>query len=234
MIAATGLRWTLTLAFALVTTFSVTRAVRPGAGHGGSANSQRVTHALHALMGLAMIAMAWPWGRRLPVAPQVALFSLAAVWFVASVALNDRRMWAHDGDGHPRLHGFLHAVMMGAMAWMVAVMPDAMKGGRPSAGGGTGSMADMPGMAMSGSGGGMTMSLRGAEHTVCVALLAVFVAMTLWWLSRTFDTARATPPDSRSPTSGPQASRTTLDSAWDSGCHATMALGMAVMLLAMV
>ncbi|MBY8886117.1 DUF5134 domain-containing protein [Streptomyces sp. PTM05] len=229
MIAATGLRWILTLVFALVTAFSVSRAVRPGAGHGGSANSQRVTHTLHALMGLAMIAMVWPWGTRLPVAPQVALFSLAAVWFVASVALNDRRMWAHDGGGHPRLHGFLHAVMMGAMAWMVAVMPDAMKGGHPSAGGGTGSMADMPGMAMSGSGGGMTMSLRGAEHTVCVALLAVFVAMTLWWLSRAFDTARATAPGTRSPAADPGALATALDS----GCHGAMALGMAVMLLAM-
>ncbi|MEU6173624.1 DUF5134 domain-containing protein [Streptantibioticus parmotrematis] len=224
-----GLRWILTLVFALVTAFSVTRAVRPGAGHGGSVSAQRVTHALHAVMGLAMIAMAWPWGMRLPVAPQVALFSLAAVWFVASVALDGRGMWTHDGDGHPRLHGLLHAVMMGAMAWMVAVMPDAMKGGHSSTADGASPMADMPGMTMSGSGGGMTMGLRGAEHTICVALLAVFVAMTLWWLSRAFDTARATAPGTRSPAADPGALATALDS----GCHGSMALGMAVMLLAM-
>ena len=31
-----------------------------------------------------MIAMAWPWGLRLPVVPQVALLSAGALWFIAA------------------------------------------------------------------------------------------------------------------------------------------------------
>ncbi|WP_269855523.1 DUF5134 domain-containing protein [Streptomyces sp. RPT161] len=232
MIAAHGLRWTLTLLFAAVTAYSAARTLRPGRAHGGSTVAERVTHSVHALMGLAMIAMVWPWGMRLPTTPQVVVFSLASAWFVASALLHGRWVWGSDGDGHPRLHGVPHAVMMGAMAWMLAVMPGATHRSHGS-GGSSGSMADMPGMDMPGSGGNaMPMSLHGVARPIAVALLVVFVVMALWWLSRAFDTASAPESAAAAPGAVPDGAQVPR-AALDAGCHGAMALGMAVMLLVM-
>ncbi|SEF90937.1 protein of unknown function [Actinacidiphila yanglinensis] len=82
--------------------------------------------------------------------------------------------------------------MMGAMAWMLLAMPDSMSGGHTSASAG-GSMADMPGMSMGGSGGGMAMQLHRTARTTGVVLLFVFVVLGLWWLSRAFCAGRFTP-----------------------------------------
>jgi hypothetical protein len=64
VIAASGLRWVLSLMVAVPVLYGVWRLVLPGAGI-----AERVDHVLHAAMGTLMIAMAWPWGMNLPVVP---------------------------------------------------------------------------------------------------------------------------------------------------------------------
>jgi hypothetical protein len=124
--------------------------------------------------------------------------------------------------------------MMGAMAWMLLAMPDSMSSAL-SANGNSDSMADMPGLTMANSGGGMTMRLHGNSRTAAVALVIVFVTMGLWRLSRALDTARLTPalPKPSEPRAHP-GEPVAPAGAVDAGCHGAMALGMAVMLLAMV
>ncbi|MFF7159726.1 DUF5134 domain-containing protein [Streptomyces sp. NPDC008139] len=231
MIAAHGLRWILTVLFVVVTAVSLARALRPDPAH---AAAERTTHALHAAMGPAMAVMVWPRGMDVPGTPQAAFFALAAAWFVAAALFRGRWIWQAAGEEpHPRTHTILHALMMGAMAWMVLAMPGGMNSGHSAAG--AGSMADMPGMKMSGPGAGMSMRLHGAFHAVAVVLLVVFVAVGLWWLSRAFDTARLTPEPAVASASGAnRAESAALRRAVDAGCHGAMALGMAVMLLVMV
>lgn len=223
MIAATGLRWILTTLFTVTTAFSLYRAIRPGPAPAESTLPARLNLALHAVMGAAMLAMLWPWGTTLPVVPQVVLFALAAAWFLLAAVLPTGTLRVSVGGGHPRLHSTLHAVMMGATAWMLAVMsPPHMPTGRSGDG--------MPGMTTGDSGSTMSVSLHGAPHTVAGLLSAFFVLTALWWLTRTFDTARRTgltaPSDEPYGFAG---SRMALDA----GCHGGMALGMAVMLLMM-
>lgn len=84
MIAATGLRWILTLLFCVLAVYGLWRAFA-ARSHSWAA---RLAHGLHAVMALAMFAMAWFWGMDLPASPQVIFFSAAAVWFVvAALAL---------------------------------------------------------------------------------------------------------------------------------------------------
>jgi hypothetical protein len=218
MIAAHGLRLILTVLFAVVAAFSLYRAIRPGpADH---APADRLSHALHAAMGLAMLAMTWPWGMRLPAAPQVLLFTLATLWFLLIALLPTGKLTG----GHPRLHSILHAVMMGAMAWMIAAMANAMPPARPGGSGG-----DMPGMVMGPSGSTSTMSLHGTASTVAGILSAVFLVTALWWLTRAFNTARLADPSAEGRADG----RAAEQRAYNAGCHGGMALGMAVMLLMM-
>jgi hypothetical protein len=225
MIAAHGLRWILTILFAVITAYGLYRAIRPGSA--GRAPADRLSHVLHAVMGLAMLAMAWPWGMRLPATPQVALFTLAALWFLLTAVLPQGKPTYARTGGHPRLHGILHSVIMGAMAWMVAAMSNAMAPAH--SGGSGGDMAGMPGMTMTASGGTATMSLHGAPRTVAGILTLFFLLTALWWLTRAFDTARLADPS----LSGAVDDHAAEHRAYDAGCHGGMALGMAVMLLMM-
>lgn len=88
----------------------------------------RVDHALHAAMALAMAAMPWAWAPELPAAPQTAFFAAAAVWFPASARHGPGR--ERHGPGRQRrrpgrasrsaasLRRLPYAVGMAAMAWM--------------------------------------------------------------------------------------------------------------------
>lgn len=119
-----------------------------------------------------------------------------------------------------------HAVMTGAMAWMVAAMSWGTSMG-PMEGG---NAHDMPGMDMSGPGATATMTLSGTgDRWGAGALALVLLVLGLWWLAKSFDTGRLTPrpADGAVPADGAQA-------AWDLGCHGVMALGMAVMFVVMV
>ncbi|MFI9489359.1 DUF5134 domain-containing protein [Promicromonospora sp. NPDC052451] len=75
-------------------------------------------HLLHLGMSLVMVAMMWPWWVALPVLPQVAFFALGAGFFAALAA------WRALEPGRGADAGALavHAVMMLAMVWAVAVM----------------------------------------------------------------------------------------------------------------
>ncbi|MEU0297972.1 DUF5134 domain-containing protein [Streptomyces sp. NPDC006175] len=224
MIAATGLRWILTLLFCALAVHALWRVFAPGS-HSWTA---RLAHGLHGVMALAMFAMAWPWGMDLPGTPQVVFFSAAAVWFVlAALAL--------PSSPEPRLRALAstlpHAVMTGAMAWMVVAMSSGM-----SAEGAGGSQAhDMPGMDMSAPGALATMTLSTAGDRWGAGLLAlVLLALGLWWLAKGFDAGRLTPRTSVGVATGSAAKGGALHAAWDVGCHALMSLGMAVMFVVMV
>ena len=227
MIAQTGLRWTLTALFAVVTAFGLYQTARPVATGPRGVPAARLTHLLHAVMGAAMLAMAWPWGTRLPVLPQAVLFGAAAVWFLLVAVVPGSALRNAISGGHARIHSVLHAAMMGTMAWMVAAMSASMTTARHAPGGvGT---ASMPGMAMPGGGPGTAMGLHGGSRVAAGVLAGCFTLIALWWLARAFDAARGV-----SAGGGEAAPAPSDRAAYDAGCHGVMALGMAVMLLVMV
>ncbi|MFF9570509.1 DUF5134 domain-containing protein [Streptomyces sp. NPDC014685] len=244
MIAATGLRWILTLLFCALAAHGLWRALT-ARSHPWTA---RLAHALHAVMALAMFAMAWSWGMDLPGTPQVVFFSVAAAWFLLAA------LAVPNGPG-PRARALVdalpHAVMTGAMAWMAAAMSSAMSMGAT----GGGHAHDMPGMDMSAPGATATMTLDDtADRWSAVLLALVLLAFALWWLAKGFDTGRLAPRTasgaaSSSAGAGSAASNgagpgsagadstrpgSAVHAAWDLGCHGLMALGMAVMFIVMV
>ncbi|WP_030899678.1 DUF5134 domain-containing protein [Streptomyces sp. NRRL F-5126] len=233
MIAATGLKWLMTALFAAIAAYAAWRVAagpRTAGAHGHRA-TDRVAHALHAVMAVAMAVMVWPAGMRVPAVPQVVFFVLAAAWFPA-VPL--ARAWLvrapRGGLARGLGHALPHALAMGAMAWMAAAMAG---GPMPGAGGAGDAMADMPGMDMSAPGSTATMTLRGPDATVAWLLALAFLVLALWWLARGFDGARLAPRTAGGPAlpaaAPPAAARQGL-AAYDLCCHGAMALGMAVML----
>ncbi|MER7547240.1 DUF5134 domain-containing protein [Spirillospora sp. NPDC127506] len=230
MIQATGLRWILTVLFVLLAAYSVWRAVSGSdgrtVGRGGAA--ARVAHVLHAVMAAAMAAMVWSWGMDLPAWPQVVFFTLAALWFVG-IAL------AFPG-GAPRsralLIAFPHALVMGAMAWMVHAMAAAMSGHHgmgDAMGHGSGAhthhVTDTSAIA--------SMTLQGGSRAAAGVLAAIMLALTLWWLARAFGPARADAGMPCGGTADPVVRRRDC-AVLDLGCHGAMALGMAVMFALLV
>ncbi|MEW2546189.1 DUF5134 domain-containing protein [Streptomyces sp. NPDC047002] len=225
MIAAAGLRWLLTLVFAALAAYAGWRAAVPGPTGGRRQDAtERVAHALHAVMAVAMAVMAWPWGMGLPAAPQVVFFALAGAWFPAVALVRARR----TGLARGLRHALPHAAVMGAMAWMLA----AMAAGDAPRPGSAGAMADMPGMDMSAPGATASMTLHGTDGAVAAVLAVAFLALALRLLARGFDLARAAPRRAGEGAAGPAraAADGTASAAYDLSCHGVMALGMAVML----
>ncbi|MFB6849669.1 DUF5134 domain-containing protein [Streptomyces sp. NPDC056373] len=225
VVAASGLRWILSLMFAVPILYGVWRLVSPGTGIAG-----RVDHALHAAMGVLMIAMAWPWGMELPALPQVVLFSAGGLWFLVAAPFR-----AGDRSrGGAVLHALPHLVMMGAMAWMVAAMDaDGAMSGHTEAGG----MRDMPGMDMSGGSGVSAMSLTGAGPRATAVLLALVLGgLGLAWLTRALDRAKGRHGSGRQeqPDDGTVLVAVGPGGVLSPACHAAMALGMAVMFVLLV
>ena len=130
MIQDIALRWCVTVLFL----FSAAVCVR-GMVTGRHSPRGVVSHALHAIMAIAMAVMAWPRGAELPTVAPMIFFAAAALWFAAiTITAGDHRM----ANGY-------HTLMMLAMAWMYAVM-----GGLPlkkPAQSAMSGMPDMPGMA---------------------------------------------------------------------------------------
>ncbi|MDH6194634.1 hypothetical protein M2272_001263 [Mycobacterium frederiksbergense] len=109
MIADLALRWVTTVLFglsAIECAYALTRS------HGRS--SAAVGHALHLVMAIAMLVMAWPRGAELPALGPMYFFLAAAVWFLAGLLKSDT-------SGSRLVNGY-HTAMMLAMAWMYAVM----------------------------------------------------------------------------------------------------------------
>jgi len=219
MIAATGLRWILTMLFCVLAAYGLWRALAARA-HVWTA---WFAQGLHAVMALAMFAMVWPWGMDLLVVPQVVFFSAASAWFpLTALALPS----GPETRGRAVMNALPHAVMTGAMAWMIAAMSWGTSMGSMDGG----NAHDMPGMDMSGPGATATMTLSGTgDRWGAGALALVLLALGLWWLARSFDTGRLAPrpADGAVPAGGAHA-------AWDLGCHGVMALGMAVMFVVMI
>lgn len=157
--------------------------------------AHRIDHGAHLLMALAMIAMAWPWGDSIPLAPQAVVFGISAIWF----ALRAIRGWRPAGTGsvvdrhrHGPATGLYHSVMMSAMVWMAAVMAGWLSGaGSDPADTGASTGHDMANMDMA----HMDMADHAAATTgtssslvtaVSLALTVIFAVAALAWLFRAF------------------------------------------------
>ena len=215
MIASTGTRWVLTVLFVALAGYGLWRAARPhDPTRSGIGSPSRAVHFVHAVMAAVMAAMGWAWGARLPAWPQIVFFGVAALWFLVGMLRPGTARSVGD-----RLSDFPHTVMAGTMAWMPAVMKGPMSTtAHGTAGAG---MADMPGMSTAGSASGMpSMALSGGLRLAAGLLAGYFLLLAVWWLVRVL-------PPVRVDRNGHG------HDAADLGCHAGMALGMAVMLVAM-
>lgn len=85
-----------------------------------------VNHALHFVMAVAMVVMAWPWGAQLPTTGPAVFFLLAAVTFVAMA------VFAVGRTSRRELYAY-HGLMMLATAWMYAIMDPHLMPSRSSA-----------------------------------------------------------------------------------------------------
>ncbi|MFI5859661.1 DUF5134 domain-containing protein [Streptomyces parvulus] len=217
MINATGLRWILTALFVLPACYALWLAATPG-----RTVVNRVGHALHAVMGAAMAAMAWPWGMDLPAGPQVVVFSAGALWFAGAALARSVRATTRTAA----LSGALpHVVMMASMAWMAAVM-----NGSGMAGSMGGAAQDMPGMDMSGTDATSAMTLSQAGDQWTAALFAlVLLVLGLRWLAQAFDEQRLA-----SAAPGGRSVAILAGEASEPACHAAMAVGMGVMFALLV
>lgn len=123
-----AVQWATTALFGLLSVHSLWRLAT--ARHVFSA----VGHLLHLGMNLVMVAMVWPWWIRLPALPQLVFFALAAGFFAAVAgwravdALPRGSASGASCTGHhesARAQA-VHAVMMLAMVWAVALMSPAL------------------------------------------------------------------------------------------------------------
>lgn len=125
-----------------------------------------VSHALHFVMSVAMVAMAWPWGARISPTPLAVFFFLAAAWFVTMGVVAARTT-------APRLLYGYYGLMMLATAWMYVLMNPDLLPARPAA---------KPGMAMLGM---ETAAMSGGPPTWFSTVNWVgtvgFAAATIYW-----------------------------------------------------
>jgi hypothetical protein len=129
--ASTALSLVFTVVFVVTGAYSLVRLalLTAGAGPGGD----RLAELSHLLMSLAMVGMATGWTGGPTSAGgvlQLVLFGLLTVWFLGRLAL--------PAPGHARVGDAYHLVMLAAMVWMVAAMPQLMgtTGSTTAAGGG--------------------------------------------------------------------------------------------------
>ena len=158
MIGTLAVRWLLAAVFAAAGLGSL-----PVPGRVDTARAAaRVSEVFHVLMCAALIAMTW---RSEPIVPAwflTALFGCAVVWFglagPGEVA----------GFRARRLPGVHHALMAGAMIWMITVMPAASRMG--PAGPASGAMPAMS-----------PHAAPAAVLAVCVLLAAYFALAAVPW-----------------------------------------------------
>ena len=119
MAGALAARWLLTAVFAAAGLGSLPARRRAGTARAAA----RVSEVFHALMCTALIAMTW---RSEPIAPVwslTALFGCAAIWFGLA---GPGGVAGFRARRPPGLH---HALMAGAMIWMITAMPAASRMG---------------------------------------------------------------------------------------------------------
>ena len=182
MIAATPLRWAVTVLFAVSVAMYAYLVV---AQHGRW--TCRVGHLIHLVMSVAMVAMVWRVGLGLPAIGPVLFFLLAGAWF-AGVAV-----WASSAPGQ-RLKTCYYAAMMAAMAWVYALMSGGVPGSlshvhsRPGP-----AVMDMPGMKPPAH--DMSSATTGFSWIAAANWIGVFgfAAVALYWSYR-FVGERRMPP----------------------------------------
>lgn len=124
----------------------------------------RISHGLHLLMSIAMALMMWPGPMRtIPIAPQVALFTAATLWFVGSMVWAARRRATGQSD-QGAWHHLPHAIMMGAMAWHLQAMGQLHAAGGHGHGAAPGAAGHGAGHGASGHGAGHGAAGHGAGH----------------------------------------------------------------------
>jgi uncharacterized protein DUF5134 len=112
VIGLESLRWVLTAAFVVASGYHLARVPR-------ALGPDRVSEAIHLVMGVAMVAMIWPWGRVVPPTVWVAVFTASTGWFAVRALRSAGR----------RVVLGLFATSMAACAWMGATMPAQASGG---------------------------------------------------------------------------------------------------------
>ena len=119
MFASTGLSLAFTVVFVVTGGYALVRlALLTG---GAVPDGDRLAELSHLLMSLAMVGMATGWTGGPTSAGgvlQLVLFGLPTVWFLGRLAVT--------APGHGRLGDAYHLVMVAAMVWMVAAMPQLM------------------------------------------------------------------------------------------------------------
>ncbi len=110
MIHDLALRWVVIGLFALTAAeYGVAVITKPRPW------TSAVNHALHVVMAVAMVVMAWPWRTQLPTTEPAVFFLLAAVTFAAMAIFAVRTTTRRE------LYVY-HGVMMLSTAWMYAIM----------------------------------------------------------------------------------------------------------------
>jgi Ca2+/Na+ antiporter len=185
MIHDIALRWVVIGLFALTAVeYGLAAVTKPRPW------TSAVNHALHFVMGVAMVVMAWPWSQQPPTTGPAVFFFLAAVTFVAMAIFAVRTTVRRE------LYVY-HGLMMLATAWMYAVMDghwmSAGSSTQPST-----SMAgmDMPAMNMPAS-RNVPMSNEPPTWFSIVGWvgMVVFAVATVFWTCRYFlDLRRKTVP----------------------------------------
>lgn len=167
MVTALAARWLLTAIFAVAGLGSLPVLRRAGTAPKGD----RVSDVFHVLMGAALVAMTWRSEPALALWLQTALFGCAVIWFgLASVSATARAR-------PTSLPGAHHALMAGAMIWMITAIPADMR----MAPAGT-ARAAMPAMSHP--------SMPAAVLAVSVLLAAYFALAAIPWFIRAIGPGR--------------------------------------------
>lgn len=142
-----------------------------------------VNHALHFVMAVAMVVMAWPWSAKLPTTGPAVFFLLAAVTFVVMA------FFAVRTTSRRELYAY-HGLMMLATAWMYVVMDDHLMPARSS----VQPEMSMPGMEMS------AMNMSASNSPTWFSAVGWFgavgfaVAAVVWTYRYVLDRRRKTAP----------------------------------------
>jgi Domain of unknown function (DUF5134) len=172
------LRWVVIALFALTAVeYGVAVITKPRPW------TSAVNHALHVVMAVAMVVMAWPWSTQLPTTGPAVFFLLAAVTFAAMA------IFAIRTTSRRELY-FYHGLMMLATAWMYVIMDSHLM----PAGSSTQPDMSMPGMDVS----AMNMPARNsAIWSSAVGWFGAvgFTAAAIFWTYRyVLDRRRKTAP----------------------------------------
>lgn len=159
MIGIASLQWALTAAFSVAALFHLVGWVRPAGAGRPPVDGRRTTELLHLVMCVAMIAMVWPWGSRVPASIWIGTFAISAGWFVARAVRT---------PGRRRVPAFF-ATAAAAMIWMGAAPAHASPGG-----------GHQHGMAMAGAG----HVAGGSAAWISAGVGGYLMLAALWWAIR--------------------------------------------------